>query len=271
MRQMKAAIFDVDGTLFDYRRKEIPNATVEAIRKLKEKGITVIVATSRSYPELSEELLGKINADYYVAASGHSIQDASGRPLYSVRFTYEQVELVKKYALQYDAGLTLKYDSCNCLYTHPTEMYQIYSNIGQPRCPSVFCEAMDHHKTELPIGFTIRGEGQIRDNIRKALSAYPNDFRLELFGNGIVADIYSPFANKMTALEQLLKRLGIAQKNCIAFGDGKNDIEMIKWAGIGVAMGNACEELKAVADGICGATWEDGISRYLLEQDLIQS
>lgn len=263
MRQIKAAVFDVDGTLFDYRRMEIPKTTVEAIRALKEKGVTVIVATSRSYPELSEDLLAKINADYYVAAGGHSIQDRFGRSLFAFRFTYEQVELVKKYVLEYDAGLTLKYDNCNCLYTHPAQMYRIYSNIGQPCCPSVYCEAMNRHETELPIGFAIRGEGEIREKVREALSAYPNDFRLELFRNGAVADIYSPLANKMTALVQLATRLGIRAENCVAFGDGKNDIEMIRWAGIGVAMGNACDELKAAADVICGPAWEDGIARCL--------
>ena len=46
-------------------------------------------------------ILEKINADYYVAASGHSIQDSSGRPFCSIRFTYEQVELVKKYVLEF--------------------------------------------------------------------------------------------------------------------------------------------------------------------------
>ncbi len=269
MSLIRSAIFDVDSTLFDYRGFIIPDSTVDAIRKLKENEVTVVVATSRSYPELSEDLLCKIAADYYVVASGHSIQDASGRVLNSVRFTYEQVELITKLAVKYDAGLTLKYDNYNCLYTHPFEMQQIFSNIGQPRCPSVYCTARNRHKEELPIGFTIRGEGDVREQICQQLLRYPNDFRLELFRNGLVADIYSPSVNKMTGLTQLMNRLGINAENCIAFGDGKNDVEMIQWAGIGVAMGNACEELKAVSDVVCGATWEDGIYSYLESINLI--
>jgi hydroxymethylpyrimidine pyrophosphatase-like HAD family hydrolase len=85
-----------------------------------------------------------------------------------------------------------------------------------------------------------------------------------------VADIYAPDANKMTALVHLTERLGIAPENCIAFGDGHNDLEMIRWAGIGVAMGNGREELKAAADLVCGATWEDGIARCLSELALTE-
>jgi hydroxymethylpyrimidine pyrophosphatase-like HAD family hydrolase len=119
------------------------------------------------------------------------------------------------------------------------------------------------------VGFAVRGENGIREQIRQELAAYPGEYRMELFGNGIVADIYAPDANKMTALVHLTERLGIAPENCIAFGDGKNDMEMIRWAGIGIAMGNACPELKAAADAVCGATWEDGIEKHLQKRNLI--
>ena len=270
MHRIKAAIFDVDGTLFDYREMRIPDSTVSAVRKLKEQGIALIVATARSYAELSEDLLVKIGANYYVAASGHCVQDRDGRELFSRRFTYEQTERIKQIACKYDAGLTLKYPDCNCLYSHPEEMHAIYSNIGFPRCPSVFCETMDYHGKTLPVGFAVRGENGIREQIRQELAAHPGEYRMELFGNGIVADIYAPDANKMTALVHLTERLGIAPENCIAFGDGHNDLEMIRWAGIGVAMGNGREELKAAADLVCGATWEDGIARCLSELALTE-
>ena len=270
VKHIQAAVFDVDGTLFDYRDYRIPQSTVHAVRALKDRGIIVIVATARSYAELSEDLLTGIDADYYVSASGHSIQDSQGRVLFSQPFTYDQVERVKALAEKYDTGLYLKYAHLNCLYRHPLEMEKIYSNIGQPRCPSLNCPAMDYHSRELPIGFTVRGENGIRDKLCMELSRYPGEYRMELFGNGIVADIYTPFANKMTALDHLMKRLGIPADHCIAFGDGRNDLEMIRWAGIGVAMGNACEELKAAADRVCGPTWEDGISGMLKELQIIQ-
>lgn len=263
MDNIRTAVFDVDGTLFDYREHRIPDSTVASIRELKKRGVLVIVATARSYAELSDDLLSKIEADYYVAASGQCIQDSQGRALFSDHFTYEQAERVKNLAMKYDVGLTLKYEKMNCIYSHPLEMQQIFSNIGNPRCPSLYCTSMDEHSRQLPIGFAIRGENGLRDLVCDELGRFPNEYRMELFKNGMVADIYSPFINKMTALEYLMKRLQVDPQNCIAFGDGKNDIEMIRWAGTGIAMGNACEELRKVADVVCGATWEDGISNYL--------
>ena len=55
----------------------------------------------------------------------------------------------------------------------------------------------------------------------------------------------------------------------MAFGDGNNDIEMLRAVGNGIAMGNASDDLKAVADEICGDVSEDGIYQYCLENELI--
>lgn len=116
---------------------------------------------------------------------------------------------------------------------------------------------MDHHYDELPIGFTIRG----CDGIKNELAAIASDYHIELFHDATECDVYSPKANKMTALRLLTDMLSIDPARCAAFGDSRNDIEMIQWAGCGVAMGNSCDDLKAVADTVCESSWEDGISK----------
>ena len=79
-----------------------------------------------------------------------------------------------------------------------------------------------------------------------------------------MADVFPPQSNKKNALAYLTCQLGILPGQCIAFGAGRTDLEMLRWAGTGVAMGNACEELKAAADEVCGASWDDGIARFLM-------
>lgn len=269
MIQIKAAVFDFDGTLYDYRYGKIHEATVDAVRQLKKQGITVVIASSRAYPELSLACIEQIAADYYVAASGHSIQDAQGRPIFSERFSYEQTERLVELTRKFNAGLTLKYDTYNCLYSQPEEMEKIFTNAGPSGASCLYCTAMNHHRKELPLGFTIRAENGIRDTLCDLLEARPVDYRTERYANGIVADIYHPQVNKMTALTYLFRRLGLVPEECIAFGDGKNDIEMLRWAGIGVAMGNAKAELKDAADRVCGASWEEGISSTLKELGFI--
>lgn len=72
--------------------------------------------------------------------------------------------------------------------------------------------------------------------------------------------------NKGNALKWLCKKLGIDMSQLIAFGDGGNDIDMIKAAGIGVAMSNACGELKNCADVITKSNDEDGVAWFLENQ-----
>lgn len=259
MRKVQAAFFDVDGTLFDYHDKKIHDSTVEAIHRLKADGTIIVIASGRSYPLLGEECLSKIPADFYVTSNGHMIQDGKGRVLYSCRFTNRQTDRVVELAQKYDCGLLLKYPHTSYLYTHPDEMFEVFNNIGLKRDVFVNCPAMDYHEIELPLGFTIRG----CDEMKAELLKFPAIYRIELFHDVTECDVFNPKINKFTAIQQLSTILNLRTKECIAFGDSRNDIEMIQWVGKGIAMGNACDDLKAVADEICGNSWEDGIAKQI--------
>lgn len=82
-------------------------------------------------------------------------------------------------------------------------------------------------------------------------------------------DIIPVNAGKGAGIEKMLKHYGIDKSQAMAFGDGNNDIEMLKAVGNGIAMANASDDLKAVADEICGDVSEDGIYHYCLEKRLI--
>ena len=68
-------------------------------------------------------------------------------------------------------------------------------------------------------------------------------------------------------INKVLDRFGVPASDSYGFGDGVNDLEMIKLVGTGVAMGNACDELKAQADEVCPSVVEDGLARYLATVD----
>ena len=82
-------------------------------------------------------------------------------------------------------------------------------------------------------------------------------------------DIIPANGGKGMGIAAMLEYYGIEESEALAFGDGNNDIEMLQAVGMGVAMGNASDDLKAVADDICGAVADDGIYHYCLEQGLI--
>ena len=80
--------------------------------------------------------------------------------------------------------------------------------------------------------------------------------------NGLVE--LAPFGiTKAKTLEDLCDHLGVARSQVMAFGDMPNDIEMLSWAGHGVAMGNALGSVKAIAAAVTEAVDDDGVARYL--------
>jgi hydroxymethylpyrimidine pyrophosphatase-like HAD family hydrolase len=88
-------------------------------------------------------------------------------------------------------------------------------------------------------------------------------------------EVLPPNASKGAALKTLLKELGVAPQNVLAMGDGENDIEMLQLAGIGVAVGNADQRLKDIADHVVGTNDEDAVAqvieRFVLKQPLPQA
>ena len=88
--------------------------------------------------------------------------------------------------------------------------------------------------------------------------------RLGLHGTNYVVgwtawlDLAPVGVDKASGLEHVADKLGVAAQDVLAIGDGRNDIEMLQWAGRGVAMGQAIEEVRAAADGVTSSVFEDG-------------
>lgn len=83
------------------------------------------------------------------------------------------------------------------------------------------------------------------------------------------ADIIPLNSGKGNAVAAVLRHYGFSKDEAIAFGDGHNDIEMLEAVGMGVAMGNAKDEVKAKADFVCQSVENDGIYHYCVENKLI--
>ena len=78
-------------------------------------------------------------------------------------------------------------------------------------------------------------------------------------------ELYPTAISKAKGIEVALGQLGLGPKDAYAFGDGTNDLEMLEYCGCGVAMDNAQDEVKAVADLVCPPVWEDGLAQALLQ------
>lgn len=264
-QRIRAAVFDIDGTLYDYRTHSIPQSAVDAVHGLRQRGVRIVVASGRSSGLLGQQVVQTIRPDYYVLANGHELLDREGQPLELVPFTLEQTQRVAALARRLKIHMMLKYHNVNYIYSGWEEMMAVYGEIGLSPAAFRYCPAGDQHLREQPLGLTLKGP----EDLRQQLAGIGGDLSVEFFHNPSECDIFHAGVNKLTGLRRVLGREDIPVAECIAFGDGGNDRELLGAAGCGVAMGNACDAAKAAANYVCACSWEDGIYTFLRRMALI--
>lgn len=251
---IRAAIFDIDETLFDMKTRQFIPSALEGLRQLKEEGVRVVLATGR--PPLSTKPIWEngVVPDFVVCANGHMTLDSKGQVEAEYTFDSKLSEDVYQYCKNNKIGLLWKYADKVYEYIHAEVFENFYNKTEESRKnletgktdihllkgPNGGCLGCDLKQLEL---FNQRFNG-------KCIAVRIDDFSSDLMLYGV---------NKKSAVEVLMNRLDISRDECIAFGDNMNDKELLQYAGIGVCMGNGCEELKKIADYVTEGMWEDGI------------
>ena len=255
---IKAAFFDIDGTLFSHTIHAIPESTRRTVKLLREKGIKVFIATGRSLKETKRVPLGDMKFDGYVTLNGQICLDAEEKILFEApikgedgaylldafvnkKFPLAIVEKERIYINYIDDSVIRAQKSVN-IPLLPIKEYQgapIYQFIGY----------MNWEET-----------GKIAPKI-------PNCKITRWYDEGI--DIISKDGGKANGIQKVLEFYGMTKEEIIAFGDSDNDMDMLEFAGIGVAMGNAEESVKAVADYVTTDIDEDGIWNACRHLELI--
>ncbi len=262
---VRAVIFDVDGTLYDYRTHSVPLSAQEALGRLRERGLRIIVASGRSYALLGESLVQLLQADHYVLSNGHELLDQGGRPVYQERFTLEETEGLLGTARRHGVNVMLKYHGFCCVYAGWDEMRSVFRMMDPDQGSYRFCPEWNYHSQELPLGFTLKGG----PDLRQQLADWETALRIEYFTDPSECDVFHHSANKWTGLERILSQEGLQPEQCIAFGDSGNDVDMLRSVGCGIAMGNGSPAAKAAAAQVCRPSWEDGIYHALRELAVI--
>lgn len=261
--KIKAAVFDVDGTLYDYRNGCVPDSAIEAVGRLKEKGYLIIIATGRTMAMLNSRITDSLAPDYYILSNGAIVSDRNNLLLYSRPFSRKETALLVQLTEKYGGAMLLKYQNENCIYFDYETGRRLWDvGPGMVERNTYFDGKHRTHNRKLPAGISIYGN----EELKKVVSSF---FTVDEFKDAHGMDVLKEGVHKMTGLKRLLKGLGLGTENMIAYGDSGNDMEMITQAGIGVAMGNGNQKLKQAADFVCPCSWEDGIARSLEELQLI--
>ncbi|MBR3316441.1 MAG: HAD family hydrolase [Atopobiaceae bacterium] len=259
---MKAFFFDIDGTLIDSFggvRTISPNV-IEQLERLHAVGHKLVICSGRPYAMIGEDLRLPL-FDAYVMSNGAHVE-ADGRTLFT---NVMDAALARNFAeLFEDLGMEYMLQTAHHIYLR-RDFCLIQRFFAEFAQPSIF--TFDFDRDEV-LERTIKLEAHATEldhaRVREAVEGRAG-YTAHMDGNGSynAFEIYSPTISKAVGIGLVLEHYGIAVENSYGFGDGINDLEMIQAVGTGVAMGNACSELKQAADVICGTVKEDGLARYL--------
>lgn len=249
---MKACFFDIDGTLYSHRTNSVPESAVTALRRLRENGIRIAVCTGRSLEALLALPVAEIPFDAYLTLNGQLCYDAdrnifAGTPIpgedleiLTIMFLAERIPLVMKD----EQGAVINVVNDRVIRTQedadeavPEQGFRVDGNIYQI---SAF---VDQEQKQLLKG--------VLDHCD--ITSWHK--------NGI--DIVAKGSGKDVGIRRYISLNGIKREETMAFGDAENDIRMLKFAGTGVAMGNATGAAKAAADYVTSDIDDDGIARAL--------
>lgn len=261
----KAIFFDIDGTLLDCFGgiRNITPKVKDAINTLQSNGHYVFIATGRPYAFLSQAILD-FGFDGFILANGaHIIMN--NKTIYKdpidSTFIKSIVSEFEKLNIQYILeGELYSYMKSSC-----KEFYAFYDSIGISRQYL----KNDYNLSDID---TYKVEMLCPDEkaVNFCLSLVNNNPDYDYFHS--IAEksfeLYSKKNTKATGILNILKLLNIPIKDSYAFGDGKNDIEMLSTVGCGIAMGNASDEVKKCASKITDTVHNDGvaigINKYIL-------
>lgn len=254
---------DLDGTLL-MSDKTIGDRTKEVIRRVKEAGHYVMIATGRPY-RASKGYYSELNLDTPIvnfngAYVHHPLDSEWGvyhRPI-SLETTKKIIETCLQFQLQNIIvevmdDVYVKNPDPDLVESFKMEASQIiYGPVRStlktdPTCVLIqsSVDDLDHLLSAL--------ESEHTEAIEQRSWGHPSNI-IEIVGKGI---------HKAIGIERVAERLEIPKERIIAFGDEGNDIEMLSYVGHGVAMGNAVERVKDVADHVTSSNDEEGIAEFL--------
>ena len=240
MTRPKLVAFDLDDTLIGSNGKIAP-ANFCALEQLSAAGVTAAAVTGRTFYEMPAELRFNPLVPYAVYGDGAAAVNAAGETLFSSYYSREKALAVLHLLRQYDTMIEVFYAVMKMAESNveallageeKTEMFNIFFHLDDER------RAFMDRATEL---------------FPELLCTYSMQSNLEILRRGV---------DKGSALQKLAEHLGLAPEQVIAVGDSRNDLSMIRYAGTGLAVANACDELKQAANAVA-CTSDAGVLSYI--------
>lgn len=269
---IKLAALDMDGTLLNSDHETTPY-TREVIHHAAEAGKIVALSTGRCLSELTEHFKSISDIRYAICENGACVYDAKEKTcIRQITISREDAEFVLDLADKYDVNRQMFINNqsyLECRNEEDFKRFYIYDFVNVFRIGSVYVDDMRALFLEYP------------ENVEKINIYFTNEAEREAFCRemegkdlliagsvGMGIEISPNGANKGEGLQALCDYLHLSMEQSMAVGDGGNDVDIMKVAGLAVAMGNAIEEVIELADVVTEDCDHDGaakaIERYML-------
>ena len=259
----KLVVFDVDGTLVDWDGN-VMASTARMLSQLRTLGIPITLATGRPMAVAEHTLDHVGGADWMACGNG------------SVLFEVATGQLLRDRCLPADVVLPIIHGMRTLLPGVGFAVELADSIIEEPG----FSRRVPEPPVRPPVNDVVGALPDDLSSVRRLIPFHDNyDHRLDelaatvasliddrcqvQFGGLPIVDVSPRGDNKAVALEVLVDHLGISAADVVAFGDGGNDIEMLQWAGTGVAMGNAGSHVQDAADHVTATVEAGGVAAFL--------
>lgn len=261
MKHIKAAFFDIDGTIYTHRNHDFPKRTRQTLQMLRNNGIKIVSATSRCRYEVKN-----LPSFYKTFGFDAQIYDGGALVLEQEHIVSQQpidkqeVKALLAYAQEHH--IPVRYSTFAEDYMHTLcephildEFFRLYLNYPEvkPYADETVYNllAYPHNEQQKDAIIQLLTHTSIVEHSSKTLEITAQD------------------VGKDSGVAALCAHWGMGLNEIVCFGDGANDVGMLKAAGIGIAMENGNAKAKAAADYVCGHIDEDGLYHICKELNLI--
>ncbi len=255
---IKAVFFDIDGTLMVTKTQSVPQSAIDAIYKLKEKGIQVFIATSRCDGEFGNFLdhLHALPFDGIISCGGGLLHYHDD--VFVEAIDDEDSKAIIEYCAKHDIDIRYQSDSICALTTNPKPwVYDSFIKFYN------YCPDTKPYEGEHVVNFLGFDGGKHFEKIMALTKNVDGIKYIDAF------EMTRKHISKASGIIDMCKHLNIDVCDTMAFGDAENDCRMLETAGIGIAMGNAMDIAKKSADYVTTNAEDDGIANALMHYGLI--
>lgn len=251
---IRALFLDVDGTLISFKTHQIPRSTLDALAEAHRRGVQIFIATGRAAGDLAP--LGEIPYDGVVALNGAHCIDSTGRVVSRALIPRADFERALELGREFDFPVALELDEGIFVDRVTPVVEELARLVAHPTPTQTDLRALFERGDCCQMCFYVDPELE-----RRVLDELP----------GLIASRWCPIfsdinvrgVDKATGMASFMADHGFLESEVMAFGDGGNDVSMLRAAGVGVAMGNACEQALAAADYVTATVDDHGIRQAL--------